>query len=258
MKKYLVNLFSWENPRLGFSDSDFEPGDKVVMASELGNNLGTILANDIKSKEESGAAILRQATAGDLETYVDNEARRDDIIQTARSEAKRLQLEMKLIDSKVSLDGSGIAIIFTAEERVDFRELVKNLARIFRRSIKMHQIGSREEARKIGGCGVCGRDLCCVRFPGSLPSISTEMARVQQIAHRGSERISGLCGRLMCCLAYEADQYREMLVGMPEVGSSVKTDQAKGQVIELNVIKREVKIRQEDGSISVVRVEDIK
>jgi cell fate regulator YaaT (PSP1 superfamily) len=162
---------------------------------------------------------------------------------------------MKLVDVHISLDGSNAVILFTADERVDFRELVKNLSRIFHRSVRMHQVGSRDEARKLGGCGVCGRDLCCLRFPGSLPSISIDMARVQQVAHRGSERISGVCGRLMCCLSYEAPQYQQMLIGMPEVRSSVKTKDGKGEVIELNVLTGDVKIRMSDGAIVVVKKE---
>ena len=164
---------------------------------------------------------------------------------------------MKLVDIRVSIDGSGILVVFAAEGRVDFRELVRNLSCIFHRSIKMHQIGSRDEARKIGGCGICGRELCCMRFPGNLPSITTEMARIQKISHRGSERISGACGRLMCCLVYEAEQYREMLEGMPEINSFVKTKQGKGEVIEINAIKQEIGVRLENGDVIKIKKEEL-
>jgi cell fate regulator YaaT (PSP1 superfamily) len=156
------------------------------------------------------------------------------------------------------LDGSNAVILFTADERVDFRELVKILSKIFRRSVRMHQVGSRDEARKLGGCGVCGRDLCCLRFPGNLPSISIDMARVQQIAHRGSDRISGVCGRLMCCLSYETEQYKQMLVGMPEVHSNVQTKDGRGEVIELNALTGDIKIRMAEGGIVSVKKEDLK
>jgi cell fate regulator YaaT (PSP1 superfamily) len=165
---------------------------------------------------------------------------------------------MKLIDARVGLDGSNVVIVFTADERVDFRELVKNLAKIFHRSIRMLQIGSRDEARRLGGCGICGRELCCVKFPGNIPSISTEMARVQQVSNRGSDRISGVCGRLMCCLSYEAKQYQEMLSGMPEIGSIVRTREGKGEVLEIDVMKQEVKIKTEDGKIEFVKKDEIK
>jgi cell fate regulator YaaT (PSP1 superfamily) len=211
----------------------------------------------VESKDSPVQNILRQATKRDLEIFAENEEKKKEIVKTSKQEAQRLGLEMKIIDSQISLDGSSAVVIFTADGRIDFRELVKNLSRIFHRSIKMYQIGSRDEARKLGGCGVCGRKLCCVMFPGSLPSISTEMARVQQVAHRGSERISGLCGRLLCCLSYEADQYRQMLQGMPEVRSFVKTKKGKGEVLELNVMQQEIKLRLEDGSIVIIKKEEL-
>jgi cell fate regulator YaaT (PSP1 superfamily) len=165
---------------------------------------------------------------------------------------------MKLVDVHVSLDGSNAVILFTADERIDFRELVKTLSKIFHRSVRLHQVGSRDEARKLGGCGVCGRDLCCLRFPGSLPSISIDMARVQQVAHRGSERISGVCGRLMCCLSYEAAQYKQMLAGFPELHSSVAIKEGKGEVIELNALTGDIKLRMAGGEIVVVKKESLK
>ena len=119
-------------------------------------------------------------------------------------------------------------------------------------------IGSRDEARKLGGYGICGRRLCCVNFKGSIQSISTDMARVQQIAHRGTERISGLCGRLMCCLAYEAQQYRKMLDGMPETYSVVDTKEGKGTVIEVNAVTQEIKVKLTTGKYVTLKKEDLK
>ena len=113
----------------------------------------------------------------------------------------------------------------------------------------MHQIGSRDEARNLGGAGICGRKLCCLHSSGNLPSISIDMARVQQIAHRGSERISGICGRLMCCLSYEAKQYEEMMKGMPQPHSQVKTPEGKGSVVEINPLTSQIKVKLEDGNV---------
>lgn len=257
MAKYLVSVYNWENSRLCSGNEGFAKGLTVVVDGELGSSIGEIVEVDVDTKASANQNILRQATKRDLETFKENEEKKKEIIKTSRSEANRLELEMKIIDAQISLDGNNVVVVFTAEGRVDFRELVKNLARIFHRSVKMYQIGSRDEARKLGGCGVCGRKLCCVMFPGSLPSISTEMARVQQVAHRGSERISGLCGRLMCCLSYEADQYRKMLQGMPEVRSHVKTKKGKGEVLELNVMQQEIKMRLEDGSIVIIKKEEL-
>ena len=109
----------------------------------------------------------------------------------------------------------------------------------------MHQIGSRDEARQLGGCGVCGRELCCSKFLGEIPSISTEMAKIQKVSQRGSDRISGVCGRLLCCLSYEAEQYREMMKGMPEIGSKIMTEKGEGIVADINPLKQEIKVKIE-------------
>jgi cell fate regulator YaaT (PSP1 superfamily) len=255
--RYLVKLYSWESSRLCISESEFAKNDKVIIEGEFGNDLGTVEMANVESKENSGQKIIRRATQRDVDVFNDNEKKKEEILKVCKFEIKRLGLEMKLIDARIILDGSSLVIVFTAEERVDFRELVRNLSKIFHRSVKMHQMGSRDEARRLGGCGICGKELCCSRFSGSLPSISTEMARVQQVAHRGSERISGICGRLMCCLAYEAKQYQEMLQGMPELGSSIRTKDGKGDVLELNVLKQEIRIRLQDGSIKNIKKQNI-
>lgn len=261
--RYLVNLYSWENPRLCFGDVELEKGNKVIIEGEFGNDLGTVFETQASSKilensNEDGQPIVRVATPRDIEAFEKNEIKKEEILTVCKSEIKRLELKMKLIDARIGLDGSNVVIIFTADERVDFRELVKTLAKIFHRSVRMLQIGSRDEARRLGGCGVCGRELCCVRFPGNIPSISTEMARIQQVASRGSDRISGVCGRLMCCLSYEAKQYQQMLEGLPEIGSIATTKDGRGQVLEIDAVRQEVKLKMEDGKIKVVKKEEIK
>ncbi len=258
MKKYLVNLYSWENPHLCFYENSLEKDTKVIIDGGLGNDLGIITDAEIDSKEENGQPIVRVATPRDIETFQKNEEKKEEILKVCKEEIRRLELKMKLIDARVSLDGSSTVVVFTADERVDFRELVKNLAKIFHKSVRMLQIGSRDEARRLGGCGICGKELCCVRFPGNIPSISTEMARLQQVASRGSDRISGICGRLMCCLSYEAKQYQEMLAGMPEIGSIVKTKEGKGNVLEIDIMKQELKVKMENGQIKIIKKEDIK
>lgn len=256
--RYLVNLYSWENPRICFYESELMEGTKVILDGGFGNDLGVIVGSNVESKEENGQPIVRVATPRDIETFEKNEGRKEEILKVCKEEIKRQELKMKLIDARVSLDGSNTVVVFTADERVDFRELVKNLAKIFHKSVRMLQIGSRDEARRLGGCGICGKELCCVRFPGNIPSISTEMARLQQVASRGSDRISGICGRLMCCLSYEAKQYQEMLAGMPEVGSAVKTKDGKGEILEIDVIKQELKVKMENGQVKIIKKENIK
>lgn len=255
MYKYSVRVYSWEPARQCKSELEFKVGEAIVVKEDSASEIAYIEEGEGVVIKERNTAIVRRATQRDLDTMVKNDEKKAEILKTSKIEIKRLALNMKLVDVHISLDGSNAVILFTADERVDFRELVKNLSRIFHRSVRMHQVGSRDEARKLGGCGVCGRDLCCLRFPGALPSISIDMARVQQVAHRGSDRISGVCGRLMCCLSYEAGQYQQMLVGMPEVHSCVKTKEGKGEVIELNVLTGDVKIRMAEGGIVVVKKE---
>lgn len=256
---YSVRVYSWENPRMCRSDIELETGSEVVVREKESsfNELGAIVGEKSPGNEADAYVVIRLATAHDRELFKANEEKKADILKMCKSEIKRMKLDMKLVDARISLEGSNAVVAFTADERVDFRDLVKNLSKIFHRSIRMQQIGSRDEARKLGGCGVCGRDLCCLRFPGNLPSISIDMARIQQVAHRGAERISGVCGRLMCCLSYEAAQYQEMLKGMPQLYEKVKTKEEKGEVIELNALTLEIKLRTEDGKIITVKKEDL-
>jgi len=174
-----------------------------------------------------------------------------------RQEAKEKELSMKLTDARISLDEKRVIFVFTAEGRVDFRKLVRDLSVKIQKNIRMQQIGSRDEARKLGGYGICGKKLCCVEFAKNIPSITTDMARIQKISYRGAEKLSGLCGRLKCCLSYEAEQYKEMLQGMPEMYSIVKTKEVKGTVVELNAIKQEIRIKTEDGKYLTLKKEDL-
>lgn len=256
--KVLVSVYLWENPKLYKSDFALEKGDKVIVATEYANEIGIVEKVDVETKEEPKEKILRIATERDRRVFAQCEEQKEKCLQICRQGIKELKLEMKLIDARVSLDGKQIIFAFTADGRVDFRELVRSLSKDLKKSIRMQQIGSRDEARKLGGYGICGRELCCVRNNGNMQSITTDMARVQQIAHRGTDRMSGLCGRLMCCLAYEAQQYKEMLVGMPELHSNVNTTEGKGMVVEINAITQEIKVKLENGKYISVKKEGIK
>ena len=258
MAKALVSIYWWENPKLYLSSLNLKKGERVIVPTENGDEIGTVLNPKIKAKDELSEKIVRIATERDIKTYQKYEKEKKKTISVCRQEIKKENLLMKVIDERVSLDGKRITFIFTADGRVDFRQLIRELAKKLEKSIRMQQIGSREEARELGGYGVCGRELCCVKFPGSIPSITTEMARAQQISHRGAERMTGLCGRLMCCLAYEADQYREMLEGMPELYSVVKTSEGKGTVVEINAITQEIKVKTENGKYIILKKEDLK
>lgn len=257
MPKFLVRVYSWEAPKMYFSDLEISKGENVIVATDFCNELGTV-EEAADNKEETSNKILRIATARDKEVFEKYEKESASLVSVCREESKKLNLEMKVIDARVSLDGKQIIFVFTADGRVDFRELVKNLSRDLKKTIRMQQIGSRDEAKKLGGFGICGRNLCCVNSKGNIPSISTDMARIQQISHRGAERISGLCGRLLCCLAYETEQYKEMMVGMPEVYSVVNTKEGRGTVMEINAIEQKIKIKLENGEYITVNKEDLK
>lgn len=257
MPKFLIRVYSWEAPKIYFSDADLQKGESVIVATDFCNELGTV-EEMADTKEETSNKILRAATARDKEVFAKYEKESTSLMSVCREEAKKLSLEMKVVDARVSLDGKQVIFVFTADGRVDFRELVKKLSKDLKKTIRMQQIGSRDEAKKLGGFGICGRTLCCVNSKGNIPSISTDMARIQQISHRGAERISGLCGRLMCCLAYETEQYKEMMVGMPEVYSIVNTKEGRGTVMEINAIEQKIKIKLENGEYVTITKEDLK
>lgn len=254
----LATIYFWDNPKLFVSDIDLKEGDQIVVALDQIMEIGIVEKIRVESKEKSSGKVIRIAKERDLAKQVEFEKTKKEYLNFCRESAKSLELDMKFIDARISLDGKQIIFAFSADSRIDFRELVKILSGKFKKSIKMQQVGSRDEARKLGGYGICGRELCCMKFGGNMQSITTEMARVQQVAHRGSERISGLCGRLMCCLSYEAEQYKEALQGMPELHSKVNTSQGKGTVIELNAVLQEIKVKLENGEYITIKKEDIK
>ncbi len=253
MPKFLVSVCPWDTPRVYTSDLGLGKSGKVIVASDCSNEIGIVeeIVPEQDTQDVAGK-ILRVATERDKCVSEEHETQKKELLEICRQESRKLNLEMKLVDAMISLDGKQVFFAFTSDGRVDFRELVKTLSSAFKKSIRMHQIGSRDEARRAGGYGICGREVCCVRFRGKMQSITTDMARSQQIAHRGTERISGLCGRLMCCLAYEAGQYKEMLKGMPELYSSIETASGKGTVIEINAALQEVKVKLENGKYLTV------
>lgn len=258
MANVLVSVYSWENPKLLSSSFDLKKGDKIIVKMENGNELGEVLDDNVASSQKPEEKVFRVATKRDIEIYEKYEKEKKKFFEICRNRVKEENLPMKIIDARISLDGKQIIFVFTADGRVDFRELVKSLSKDLKKIIRMQQVGSRDESRKLGGFGICGRELCCVKFPGNIPSITTDMARVQQIAHRGTDRISGLCSRLMCCLAYEAEQYRSLLEGMPEIYSAIDTKEGRGTVIEVNAISQEIKVKLESGKYVIIKKEDFK
>lgn len=263
MFKYLVNLCGWGDLKVCVSNIEFSKGDKIIVEDESGNIFGVIknvLDKDIKENGEGEIfTIIRGATERDLKSFEKNAKKEKEVLDICRKEAKRMALEMKFVDVFTTLGKGTIIITFIADGRVDFRQLVKNLSRIFHRSVRMRQIGSRDEARNLGGCGVCGKELCCVKFLGEIPSISTDMAKVQNVAQRGSDRISGICGRLMCCLKYENDSYGSCCkkVAPPAVGREVITVDGDGKVTAVNQAKKTATVLLKNNNIIVIPWEEV-
>ncbi len=263
-----LKIFPWgESVIYDSGNWGLETGDMVVVSADSETEIATVEKIDVEIKIETETEtetkkeipkIIRKATSVDLEVVEKNSQKCAEIIKTCRDLVRENKLPMKIVDVHLSFGGGKITFSFIAESRVDFRELVKSLSRNFQRSVRLHQIGSRDEAKKKGGFGVCGCQLCCVKFLKDLPSVTTEDARVQQMGHRGSERISGLCGRLKCCLGFEAGQYRELLKSMPNVGKTVKVDGKKCVVTELDTLSQKVTIKFDDGNKKKVSIEDLK
>lgn len=258
IKTVLVKFYSWDRP-LQFRGGDFElkRDDWVLAKTELGPELGRVVGykNVDGGKLVSPLEpILAKATAEDLKRFQELNSERESTLAKCQTLIKKHQLVMKLVDCYFSFDGSKIIFAFTAEGRIDFRELLKDLTKAFRQSIRLQQIGTRDEAKMMGGVGPCGRMLCCQGFLRELGNVTSESAKLQQVAHRGSERLSGVCGRLKCCLNYEKELYEKMSKNFPAVGSELKTKQGKGIVVGWNILKRSVNIEIDNKTIIEVPI----
>jgi len=258
MRVVQVQFSSWDKKyNFDAAEIDLKVGDKVIVKTELGVELGRVVGfNDlpeVKVKTEDGEAaqeikkIIRKAEPDDLKKLPNEKQKKKDFIYCKKI-IEKYQLPMKLVDVHYSFDDARITFPFIADSRIDFRELVKDLTKHFSRSIRLQQIGIRDEARFCGDFGHCGRALCCARFLGDLNSITSEMAELQQCVHRGSERISGICGRLMCCLSYEEDGYKKLAENLPPVDSLVKVEGRKGRVLARYILKQTVKVLLDEGN----------
>lgn len=260
MKVIQIKFNSWDKA-YDFDPADLrlEFGDSVIVKTELGLELGKVVGfKDVEKTEAEIKPILRKADNDDLDNVI-SESEKDRSLDQCKRLVDRIGLPMKLVDAHFSFDGSRITFAFISDGRVDFRELVKELTRTFNKNIRLHQIGIRDEAKICGDCGHCGRPLCCGQFLKELSSVTSDMAELQQVAHRGSERISGVCGRLMCCLGYEHNGYESVAKQMPPIDSIVDVEGKKGRVISWQVLKRSYKVRMEngdDGGIVEVSLKD--
>lgn len=221
-------------------------GDFVIVETELGLELGKVLAI-VKGKESEKdnrelKPIIRKADYDDV-ALMPSPEKKEEALEFCRETIERYGLPMKLVDVHFSFEGNKMNFAFISDGRVDFRELVKELAAHFGVNIRLTQIGTRDEAKITGDCGPCGRELCCRRFLREFSSITSEMAEAQQVVHRGSDRISGMCGRLMCCLSYEYEGYKEMAGKLPPIGTKVNVDGSRGVVVGHHVLKQTVTVK---------------
>lgn len=242
------------------TDLDIKKGDKVVVETIRGLELGEVISNlkDLSEFELDTELkrVKRKANRADLDLYEFNREKAKKSFQTCKQIIEEFKLDMNLVNCEYTLDASKVIFMYTSESRVDFRNLLKELASVFKCRIELRQIGPRDKAKVIGGLGSCGLPLCCSSFLGEFDGVSINMAKNQMLAIN-IDKISGVCGRLLCCLKYEEELYTEEKKRFPRIGSRVKYDKKNVKVIGLNIINDLVKIDSE-GNIMFVPLSDIK
>ena len=251
--------------KIYFFDPDgvtYNPGDHVIIDTARGAEYGicaggnhTIPPKDVVAPLRK---VLRLATAQDEKIVAENRAKEKKAYDVCLQKIADHKLDMQLVSAEVAFDGSKILFYFTADERVDFRELVKNLASVFHTRIELRQIGVRDKAKMVGGLGICGRPFCCASFLDDFQPVSIKMAKTQNLSLNPT-KISGTCGRLMCCLKYEQDAYEDLIRTSPKMDSFVDTPEGRGTVVEIDLLRQRVKVRMEDApeTISVFANTDI-
>ena len=237
-----------------------EKNDQVIVNTENGVSLGTVITEvkpvPIYSLPVGLKNVVRKATEEDLNVRSENEALEQDARRFCLEKIKERELPMKLIDVECLFDKTQIIFYFTAEGRVDFRELVKDLVQQFKIRIELRQIGARHEARMIKGLGICGREVCCSNLIPNLDRVSVKMAKEQNVS-LNPEKISGLCGRLMCCLAFEFEVYQDIKKNLPKCGKIINTPEGSGKIIRQNIFKGEVVVELESGKEITVNIDDM-
>lgn len=229
---------------------ELKEGEFVIAETARGIEFGQIVLEPKDIPEEELIAplkpIVRVANAADMEREESNRDREKNALEVCEQKVAQHNLAMKLLDAEISFDGSLITFSFSADGRIDFRELVKDVASALKARIQLHQIGVRDEARLIGGYGSCGRSLCCATFLTNFEPVSMKMAKDQSL-FLNPAKFSGVCGKLMCCLRYEHEHYKEAQVRMPNVGAILDTENGKVRVIDVNVISNELTVENEEG-----------
>ena len=239
--------------KIYFFDPDgieIEKGSFVVVETSMGKEFGEVaIANRTipdEKLEKPLKKIIRVATNKDKKQNEENRKKEQEALKICQEKVKEHNLDMVLTDVEYKFDRSKLLFFFTADGRIDFRDLVKDLAAIFKTRIELRQIGVRDEVRKLGGNGMCGRELCCCSFLGNFETVSIKMAKEQNISLNPS-KISGNCGRLMCCLKYEQEVYEEKLSRLPKIGAIVKTEDGEGEVCGVETLKEIIRVKLKDG-----------
>ncbi len=242
---------------------EFTQGEKAIVETARGVEIGLVcLENKLIPEEELVSPlkdVIRKATKEDEQIEVENAQKEKESMVVCQELVNQHGLDMHLIDCQYTFDRNKLLFYFTADGRVDFRELVKALASTFKTRIELRQIGVRDEAKIIGGLGICGRPLCCASFLGDFEPVSIKMAKEQNLSLNPG-KISGTCGRLMCCLKYEQEAYEHLLKKTPKVDAIVKTVDGKGVVIESNILRGTIKVKLDnstDGVAKLYNVDDV-
>jgi cell fate regulator YaaT (PSP1 superfamily) len=239
---------------------ELHPGDQIVVETEKGRGIGSVVREPRELPDgelpEGIKQVLRAATEEDLQSAARNKVREKDARAYCLKKISERNLDMKLIRVEYLFDGSKAIFFFTADGRIDFRDLVKDLAYAFHTRIEMRQVGVRDEAKMVGGIGICGRELCCSSFLREFEPVSVKMAKEQNLALNPT-KISGQCGRLLCCLGYEYETYSTLKKSLPKCGRYIQCGEVCGEVVKQNVITGTVTVRTEEHREVVVRSSDI-
>lgn len=240
---------------------ELQPGDKVIVETERGRSMGTVITEPVDQQpaeeQQELKGILRKATQEDSEIAARNSVKEKEAFDFCLSRVKERGMDMKLVTVEYLFDGSKAIFYFTADGRVDFRELVKDLAHQFHTRIEMRQIGVRDESKMVGGIGICGRELCCCTFLREFQPVSVKMAKEQSLALNPT-KISGQCGRLLCCLEYEYDTYCNLKKGLPKCGKRVHCGSVEGEVVKVDILEGAVVVKTDDEQEVVLKGEDIR
>jgi len=262
-------LYNASTVEIPFSEkANVDVGDRVVFKNEDGKEeFGLIAYKEGKPSKDAvsipGSLILRKATPNDVQRVESHAVQATQAMETCKQLVSKHEIEMFIFQAGVSFDGTKAYFMFTADDRVDFRELVKDLAKVLKKQIHLRQIGPRDKAKLIGGFGKCGRSLCCNSFLDKLESINMDMVREQGLESKGSSKLSGVCGKLLCCLKYEVESYKDLKKGLPQIGSKVVLKKGsaypgkEAYVAALDILNQKVRVQFDEREGDTVHVDDI-